>query len=424
MSNIMKDSGIEWIGQIPEDWKVSKLKSNFSFEKGKNAAQYTQEYIGENEGEYPVYSGQTENNGIMGKINSYDYDLKECVFSTTVGAKVMTPRYLQGKFSLSQNCLIMVQQTDYVCKLLYYVLLPLFSYEKTLIPTHMQPSLRFSDLKKYFLPLPSITEQQKIVDYLDKKCGKIDDVIDNQKQIIEKLKEYKQSVITETVTKGLNPNTPMKDSGIEWIGQIPQHWEVKKLKHIVAKIYKGSGITKDDIVQDGDISCVRYGEIYTKYKYHFDKCYTKTDISKVKAPSFFAYGDILSVTTGELIEEIGKSVVYLGNEKCLAGGDIVVMKHSQHPVFMGYAMDSEYIQSQKSFGKIKLKVVHISGYALKNLIVAKPPFSEQKEIADYLDKKCVEIDNAIGQKEETITKLEEYKKSLIYECVTGKREVA
>ncbi|WP_419574387.1 restriction endonuclease subunit S, partial [Phascolarctobacterium succinatutens] len=102
----MKDSGIEWIGEIPKDWERARLKDYFCFEKGKNAQMYTIEYIGRNEGVYPVYSGQTENNGVMGKINKYDYDVDECLFTTTVGAKVMTPKYLTGKFCLSQNCLI------------------------------------------------------------------------------------------------------------------------------------------------------------------------------------------------------------------------------------------------------------------------------------------------------------------------------
>ena len=103
----MKESGIDWISSIPENWKKVYLKNYYDFEKGKNAALYTKEYIGENCGEYPVYSGQTENAGVMGEINTFDYDLEECIFTTTVGAKVMTPRILKGKFSLSQNCLIM-----------------------------------------------------------------------------------------------------------------------------------------------------------------------------------------------------------------------------------------------------------------------------------------------------------------------------
>ena len=143
----MKDSGIEWIGEIPANWKYIKLKTYYAFEKGKNAQLYTEKYIGEHEGIYPVYSGQTENNGVMGRINTYNYSLDECLFSTTVGAKVMTPKILSGKFSLSQNCLIMKQIKECDNHYFYYYLFPLFDYEKKSIPSYMQPSLRVEDLK-------------------------------------------------------------------------------------------------------------------------------------------------------------------------------------------------------------------------------------------------------------------------------------
>ena len=123
MARVMKDSGIEWIGKIPKEWEVIRLKKYFSFEKGKNASLYTQEYLGLNQGEYPVYSGQTENEGVMGRINSYDYDINECLFTTTVGAKVMTPKILKGKFNLSQNCLIMKKIQECNLKFFYYILL-------------------------------------------------------------------------------------------------------------------------------------------------------------------------------------------------------------------------------------------------------------------------------------------------------------
>ena len=128
-----KDSGIEWIGEIPQDWNLTKLKQHYHFEKGKNAVLYTKEYIGQNKGPFPVYSGQTENEGIMGRVNNFDYNEQLCVFTTTVGAKVMTPRLLSGKFCLSQNCLIMIKIGEINEKFLYYQLLSLFDYEKSLI---------------------------------------------------------------------------------------------------------------------------------------------------------------------------------------------------------------------------------------------------------------------------------------------------
>lgn len=424
MTRMMKDSGVEWIGEIPCSWELRRLKDFFDFEKGKNAAIYTQEYIAENVGDYPVYSGQTENNGIMGKINQYDYDVDACLFTTTVGAKVMTSKILKGKFSLSQNCLIMKQKKECSINFYYYALMPLFEYTKSLIPSYMQPSLRIEDLKKFAFYAPDLQEQQKIAAFLDDKCGAIDDIITKTEQSIEEYKKLKQSVITKAVTKGIRPNRPMQDSNIEWIGEIPTDWEIKRFRYIADKFLKGSGITKDDVKEDGNIKCVRYGEIYSKYNYTFNDCLSCTNVEEISAPQYFSYGDLLFAGTGELIEEIGKSIVYLGNDKCLAGGDIIVVKHRHNPAFLNYMLNSDVAIYQKSRNKIKLKVVHISAAEIKNIIVPLPPIDEQKEIADYLDEKCAEIDTLIEKKQQFLAEMANYKKSLIYEYVTGKKEVA
>lgn len=283
-----------------------------------------------------------------------------------------------------------------------------------------QPLLTATSILNCNVPRISLQEQQQIADFLDSKTASIDSAIQAQKNIIEKMKEYKQAVINEAVTKGLDREAEMKDSGIEWIGEIPKNWEVKRLKHAVTKISKGNGITKDDVAENGNISCVRYGEIYTQYNFVFDECKTRTNIERITSPQTFSYGDILCAGTGELISEIGKSVVYLGQETCLAGGDIVVIKHQQDPLFMSFLLNSAYCQGQRSIGKYKLKVVHISAGNIGNIKIALPQLNEQRQIAQYLDNKCTAIDTAIKKANESIEKLEEYKKSIIYSAVTGK----
>lgn len=285
-------------------------------------------------------------------------------------------------------------------------------------------NIAFSDFGNSYIPYPQILTQQKIADFLDGKCAKIDSLIAHEEATIEELKAYKQSVITEAVTKGLDKSVPMKASGVEWIGEIPESWEIKKAKFLADMFSKGSGITKEDIVPDGDSPCVRYGEIYTKYDTYFKSCVTRTNLSNVSSPQYFSYGDILFVCTGELVEEIGKNIVYLGNERCLAGGDIIVMKHSHNPLYLSFALNSHISQYQKSCNKAKLKVVHISLGDIGNLLVAVPPLKEQKQIAEYLDKKCACIDSLVSSKQQKIEELKEFKKSLIYEYVTGKKEVA
>ena len=257
----MKPSGIEWIGEIPDDWEIKKVKRLFSYQKGKNAALLTKEYIGLHPGPYPVLSGQTENNGILGFYENYEFDLdKDSIFVTTVGAKAMSTKLVNKKFSLSQNCALL-HKTDEKANIrfLHYALFPMFEWQKSMISLIMQPSLRFEDLDKANLPYPPLEIQQKIADYLDEKCGEIDKTIEKQKESIEKLKAYKQSLISETVTKGLNKSTPLKPSGIDWLGDIPQDWKVSNLSSIFME-HKEKNVG----LKESNLLSLSYGKIKRK----------------------------------------------------------------------------------------------------------------------------------------------------------------
>lgn len=209
----------------------------------------------------------------------------------------------------------------------------------------------------------------------------------------------------------------MKDSGLPWVGKIPSDWEIKRLKYAADYFYKGNGITKDEVFEDGDISCIRYGEIYSKYNGAFVNCISKTKLMVQVSPRHIKKGDILFACTGELVEEIGKNIVYMGDNPCLVGGDIIVMRHQQDPIFMNYALNS-YAQTQKSEGKAKLKVVHISSKDIQNLMVLLPTLPEQQAIANFLDEKCAEIDGLLADLDAEVKTLAEYKKSIIAETVT------
>ena len=210
----------------------------------------------------------------------------------------------------------------------------------------------------------------------------------------------------------------MKDSGISFLGVIPEQWTIKRTRFIATSLEKGNGITKEEVYPDGDISCVRYGEIYTKYNNGFTSCVSKTKLEQISKPSYFSHGDLLFCGTGELVEEIGKNVVYLGYDKCLAGGDIIIMKHEQNPKFINYALNSSCSQAQKSYGKAKLKVVHISASEIGNIWLALPLADEQARIADFLDKKVSEIDAIISKTKESIEEYKKLKQSIITEAVT------
>lgn len=210
----------------------------------------------------------------------------------------------------------------------------------------------------------------------------------------------------------------LKDSGHSWIGSIPKHWEMHYLRGVSNLFRKGSGITKEDLNSEGDIACIRYGDLYTKYDHYLTAVECRTNVSKIQNPVYASYGDIYFTCSGEDIEAIGKSIAFLSEEPCLVGGDLIIMKHSQDPKFLGYSLDSYVSQKQKSFGKSKLKVVHISVKDLKNIAVPLPPLAEQEAIAAYLDKKCGEIDELIGVEQQMISDLESYRQSVITEAVT------
>lgn len=169
-------------------------------------------------------------------------------------------------------------------------------------------------------------------------------------------------------------------------------YAVVRLGDVAIDMYRGSGITREQVTEDG-IPCVRYGEIYTTYNVWFDKCKSHTRLAEIANPKYFEHGDILFAITGESVEEIAKSTAYIGNEKCLAGGDIVVMKHNQNPKYLAYALSTADAQRQKSKGKIKSKVVHSSVPALSEITIPLPPLVEQERFVKILDKFSVLVNS-------------------------------
>lgn len=425
MAREYKDSGIEWIGEIPSYWEIMPHKR--LMKKIKNICS---EYNGED------IISLTMNGVIVRDLNAggkmptsfdgYQYvypgNLLMCLFDIDVTPRCVGLIKNEGLTSpaYSQFALFDGAYAPY-----YNYLLKYMDDEKCIL--HLSKNLRSSLTEEDFGQIPTILppfdEQKQIASFLDKTSGEIDKLVSLQEQMIEELKAYKQSVITEAVTKGLNPDAPMRDSGIDWLGDMPNGWEIKKVKYIVDSISKGNGITKDEVFADGDTPCVRYGEIYSKYNQAFTECYSATKIELQNSPHYFNRGDILCAGTGELVEEIGKSIVYLGEKPCLAGGDIIIISHHQDPSFLNYALNCNYVQTQKSKGKAKLKVVHISAFEIGSIFMLLPSLEEQNIIADYLDNKCSEIDSLITLKQQKIDALKEYKKSLIFECVTGKKEI-
>lgn len=425
MNRGMIDSGVEWIGKIPSTWDTSRIGAEY---KVRNEKVSDKNYMPLSvtkltEGIVPqmdqvAKSDAHDDRKLVLKgdfvINSRSDRKMSCGVSNYDGSVSLINIVLEPVGKISTN------YTHYLLKN-YAFAEEFYKWGHGIVADLW--TTNSSDLKRITIPVPSGAEQHKIVETLDRKISQIDKLIANQEKQIEKLKDYKQSLITKVMTKGLNPNAVMKDSGEASIGFVPVHWNLLRSKFIFNEFLKGAGISKDEVFEKGDIQCVRYGEIYTKYDISFKKAFSNTIEDKIPSKVYLEKGDIIFSATGELVEEIGKNVVYLGEEKCLAGGDIIVGKHSENAEFLNYAMYCSASQIQKSRGKAKLKVVHISATNIGNVIVSLPPIKEQIEIVEYLNKKMVAIDKIISLKNKKIDKLRDYKKSIIYEYVTGKKEV-
>ncbi|MDN3396806.1 MULTISPECIES: restriction endonuclease subunit S [unclassified Pseudoalteromonas] len=412
-----KDSGVSWLEKVPSHWDITKTAWHFVAEKGKNGQVLTNEYIGQNNGDYPVYSGQTGNNGVMGCIDTYEFDTgKEGVlFSTTVGAKAMTLNHLKGKFSLSQNCLI-IQKTSPIfnTRFCFYHFQPLFSFERGLIPEHMQASFRMEDLYQYKIALPSFEEQQKIANFLDFETAKIDTLISKQEKLIELLKEKRQAVISHAVTKGLNPNAPMRDSGVEWLGEVPEYWELKKFKYLFKIRKRIAGKTGLDI-----LSITKKG---IKVK----------DISSGEGQLSMDYSKYQLVNAGD----------FAMNHMDLLTGFVDISKYNgvTSPDYRVFTLEHKYSDSDYYLRVLQMgyldKVFYPLGQGAANIgrwrlpteafnefLAPCPPYKEQEQISSFINKTHDKIDALLEKAESAINLMKERKIGLISAAVTGKVDV-
>lgn len=275
-----------------------------------------------------------------------------------------------------------------------------------------------------FAHVPPIKEQKLITSFLDKKTDQIDRLINKIQKKIKTLQEQRITLISKCVTKGLDPNVEMKDSGVEWIGMIPKHWHLRKLKSI-GKFSKGKGITKDDVVDEG-FPCIRCGEIYTSYDHKFSQTKSFIKEEAIENTVQASKGVLLFTGDGETSEEIGKCVLYDGDEKINIGGGINVFslhKDDLSSTYLCYVVNSESVVFQKSREGRGEIVVHIYSKQLREIQIALPPIKEQKQIISHLDKAINAIDKTISLEAQRINLLKEYNQSLISSVVTGKVRV-
>lgn len=421
-----KDSGIVWIGEIPEGWSIARLsqiseiitggtppknnsKSYYSVNgvmwvkpndlNGLKEINCTKEYLTEEGCQFvKLVAPNTPLICCIGSIGKLGVSNYGVTFNQQINAILFNERVINIRFGF-YSLFVQEQQHEYYSN------------------GNVVKIINSSNHGQVVIAYPNKILQQKIADFLDKKCAEIDKLIELQESMIEKLKEYKQSVITQAVTKGLDPDVPMKDSGIEWIGKIPEGWECCRIKNIayfnpITKIDQGK-----DIVSYAPMDCVKDGwlihnEININNVSTGLTLFQENDIVMAKVTPCFENGNIAIAT------ELKNGIAYGSSEL------FVFRSKNTYNKWLFYFLRNNIFKQRASStmtgtgGLKRVSPKFVSDYPL-----AIPPYIEQQQIADYLDKKCAEIDDLIKLKEQKIEKLKEYKKSLIYEYVTGKKEV-
>ena len=418
----MKDSGIEWIKQIPTGWSTTRGKNILQLMKRPPEAD-DEVITCFRDGEVTLRRNRRE--------EGFTFSDKEIGYQGIKKGDLVVHGMdgFAGAIGISDSdgkgspVLVVCTTKENTRYLMYYLRTLALQDVFLALATGIRErscDLRWNKIADLLFPVPELNEQCRIVDYLDRKCSQIDAIIARQQEVIEKLKAYKLSIITEAVTKGLNPDVPMKDSGVEWIGEIPDHWRLIKLKNIVG-------------ISDGTHDTPAYVDISeTSHPLVTSKCIVngKIDPSLGNHISQDDYDEINKRSKVHLYDVIMPMIGTVGNpalvleEPNFAIKNVALLKTRgslELGKFVLYLLSSNLATVQ--FDKINRGGVQsfISQEKLKNMIFTLP--DSMSEIVVFLDKKIAAIDNVIKQKQMLIDKLVDWKKSLIYEVVTGKKEV-
>lgn len=421
----MKDSGIEWIGEIPKDWCVKNGKYVFNV----YGMSVNDDFINDTvEESYKIKYYKVDNlneatEQFYVKSNFANFSIKiyeikgPIILVPKRGGAIYTNKVRIEKEACLFDSNIMGLTTNNNVRFMAYVLYGRGLSDIGDVTTIPQINKKHIDVLK--IPVPSINEQEVIVEYLDTKCSEIDATAEDIQKEISLLEEYKKSVITEAVTKGLNPDAEMKDSGIEWIGEIPKHWKVLRIKNVGeyrnGLTYKPTDLTDENTgtlvlrssnIQDGKISL--NDNVYVS-------TFVRSDL-KVKK------GDILICSRNGSRELVGKNAI-IEDLKDVTFGAFMMIFRCNSPKYLYYILNSKVFSYYLgSFFTSTINQLTGSNFGNMKIVYVSDKL-EQSKIVSYLDSKCSEIDSLIADKKRQLDILADYKKSLIYEYVTGKKEV-
>ena len=430
----MKYSGVEWIGEIPDKWNLVRLK-DICINKKEVAGEKSSEYErlaltlngvikrpkDDQEGlqpkEFDTYQILEENDFVFKMIDLQNISTSRVGLSPYTG--LVSPAYI--RFASKKKG----QFNEFI----HYYLLSLWHncVYNNIAGDGVRSALNATDMGNLKCPYPTEDQQRKIAGFLNKKTAEIDSLIEIENQQIEKIKEYKQAVITEAVTRGLDKKVPLKDSGVEWIGKIPEGWSIQKVLYQLSMPVTDGPHTTPELQPEGvafvsaeAVSCGNGGIDFSHIRgYITEEFYQECCLKYIPE-----IDDVYMIKSGATTGRV--SIVTSLEPKFTIWSPLAVMrcdKNKMVPKFLYYAVQSEQFQRQVALGWSFGTQQNLGMRTLEQLKLIIPALSEQKDIANYLDTKIGDIEKAIKVKNEKIERLEEYKKSLIYEYVTGKKEV-
>lgn len=436
----MKDSGIEWIGKIPEGWELRRIKTNFDIIAGATPKSGEASFW---DGDIPWITPAdytTEGVYVSAGHKSITQDgLNSCATSLIPeGSIIFSKRAPVGLVAINSNslctnqgCLSCVPKDSVDAKYYYYVM-SIYGEQFDLFASGTTfKEISADAFANFKLPYPDYETQKRITSFLDTKCAEIDALIAAKERTNALLKERRQSIIYEAVTKGLDPTVPMKNSGVEWIGEIPEGWSVCRIKNLIDKFHPypvgdgDHGMIKADDYQDEGIPYIRVLNLTWGTGLKLDNLvYISEEMNDRIKNSELRPNDILIAKTGATI---GKTAIVpeslpLSNTTSHVGKITISPEYDAKYFF--YVMTSFVVQRQiVDLSSMQSTRPELGIDGLKNLIVTFPPVETQKDISQDLDCRCDELDSMIRATEDVVETLKEYRQSLIYEAVTGKVEV-
>lgn len=426
-----KDSGVEWLGEIPEEWECIRIKHLFKDVSVKNKPNSELLSVTQDKGVVP--RTWIENRMVMpsGNLESFKFIEKED-FAISLRSFEGGLEYCHHDGIISPAYTVLKRKKDDLHPDFYKYLFKSFSFiselQTSVVGIREGKNISYPELSYSFLPIPSLLEQTAIANFLDEKCGKIDQAIAQKQKLIELLKERKQILIQNAVTKGLDPKVKMQDSGVEWIGEIPEGWGCVKFKYVIrTKARLGwKGLKADEYVDQSDYKFlstpnIKNGDI------DFDRAYHITEFRYLESPEIMLeIGDVLLVKDGSTLG-ISNVICNLPS-KCTVNSSIAVLRiHNKNilkPEFLNYFIKSSTLQRKIEIMKDGMGVPHLFQSDINNFSIPIPSSLEQSKIISYIRKQSTKVDNALTLQQEQIEKLKEYKASLINSAVTGKIKVS